>query len=225
MLAQFDRTSGHDPRQDAAEFVTWRGLLGASIRPSGVTPPSSPRCARGRTRRLWNVLASTRSAAAGAQVLVQSVEARFADLRELIVREQGVAAGRATEAERGTAQGLDFEDEVEAVLRRWAGGAGGCVVERGRPWRPAHNRPSATSGRPDGYRIVVEAKNQASIGLSGRDGILGELDQQWRIARRRCGASLPHAFPAEGRRRRQSGVAVDDAWPAPAPCRARLGGG
>lgn len=135
--------------------------------------------------------------------LMASVDERFGELRDLIVRQQGVAAGRAAEAERGTAQGLDFEDELEAALRRWAGSAGGCVVERvGRV--PGELGAQSAVGDfvvvlPDGYRIVVEAKNQATMGLGGRDGILAELDRA--MANRRADAAVcisrRDAFPTE----------------------------
>jgi hypothetical protein len=212
MLAQFDP----DQRSSIlakmlAEFVSWReaflGRLDPAVEGSHTTEFLTRLAAvvgpDGALER--RIAAALDPAADGSalNVLVQSVEARFADLRELIVHERGVASGRAAEAERGTAQGLDFEDEVEGLLRGWAGGAGGCVVERVSR-NPGDLGPQSTVGDfvvilPDGYRIVVEAKNQASLGLSGRDGILGELDRA--MANRDAAAAVcvsrRDAFPAE----------------------------
>ena len=135
--------------------------------------------------------------------LLGTIEDRFGDLRDLIIHEQGVTAGRSAEAVRGTAQGIDYEDEVEELIRRWAAGAGGCVVERvGRV--VGDLGPQVTVGDfvvtlPDGFRIAIEVKNQATIGLSGKDGILNELDRA--MANRGAAAAIcisrRHAFPAE----------------------------
>ena len=131
------------------------------------------------------------------------IDGRFAELRDLIVHQQGVTEGRAAEAERGTAQGVEFEDRVEMWVRAWAARVGGCVVERtGRT--PGNLGSGATVGDlvvtlPDGHRIVVEAKYQATIGLGGKDGILKELERA-RDNRRADAAvciSGREAFPSE----------------------------
>lgn len=135
--------------------------------------------------------------------LLGAIEERFQDLRDLIIRERGVATGRAVESARGTAQGVDYEDGIEIVLRRWAAATGGCVVER--VGRAAGDLgPQATVGDfvvtfPDGFRVAIEAKNQASVGLAGRDGILGELDRAManRGASAAIAVSCRDAFPAE----------------------------
>ncbi|MBI5157799.1 MAG: hypothetical protein HZA58_07290 [Acidimicrobiia bacterium] len=212
MLAQFDP----DQRSSIlakmlTEFATWReaflGRLDPAVEGSHTTEFLTRLAAvvgpdGALERRIADALDPAADGSA-LNALMRSFEARFADLHELIVREQGVAAGRAVEAERGTAQGLDFEDAIEGVLRGWAGGAGGCLVERvGRT--PGELGPQSMVGDfvvvlPDGFRIVVEAKNHASIGLSGRDGILGELDRA--MANRDAAAAVcisrRDAFPAE----------------------------
>lgn len=109
--------------------------------------------------------------------VVETFERRFQELRDLVVGEQH----RTEEAARGTAKGLDYEDEVEEVLRSQARAIGGCIVER----------TSLTSGTlglhskvgdfvltlTDGTRVVVEAKNVGRMSLNGKTGILNELDQ------------------------------------------------
>lgn len=135
--------------------------------------------------------------------LAATVDARLADLRDLIVHGQGVAAGRAAEAARGTAQGVEFEDEVEVTLRTWAAGAGGCVIERTGRTTGSLGAQAAVGDfvvtLPEGRRIVVEAKNQATLALTGANGILGELDRA--IANRSADAAVcvsrRDAFPAE----------------------------
>lgn len=180
-----------DPAAEGSHTTEFLTRLAAVVGPEGSLE-----------RRIAEALDPTADGSAIA-TLVASIDERFGELRDLILHEQGVAAGRAAEAERGTAQGLDFEDELEIVLRRWAGSAGGCVVERvGRI--PGELGAQSTVGDfvvalPDGYRIVVEAKNQATIGLGGRDGILAELDRA--MANRRADAAVcvsrRDAFSAE----------------------------
>ncbi len=108
--------------------------------------------------------------------LAAAVDTRFGELRDLIMREQG----RADEAVRGTAKGLDFEDAVEQRLRELGRGVGAVVERVGR--QPGSLGPEAVVGdfvvtMPGGGRVVVEAKNVARIGLAGRNGILDELDR------------------------------------------------
>ena len=212
MLAQFD------PEQRSSvlnrmlgEFIAWRdGFLGR-IDPAAEGSHTTEFLTRlaavvgpegSLERRIAEALDPNADGSSLA-TLVASIDERFGELRDLILREQGVAAGRAAEAIRGTAQGVDFEDELEVILRRWAGSAGGCVVERvGRT--PGELGAQAAVGDfvvilPDGYRIVVEAKNQATITLGGKEGILAELDRA--MANRRADAAVcvsrRDAFPAE----------------------------
>ena len=180
-----------DPEREGSHTTEFLSRLAAVVGPDGSLE-----------QRIAAALDPTADGSALA-ALVGAIEVRFDDLRDLIVREQGSAAGRAAEAVRGTAQGLDFEDDLEPVLRHWAAAAGGCIVERvGRS--SGDLGPQATVGDfvvmlPDGYRIAVEAKNQAAIGLGGKDGILAELDRA--MANRGAGAAVcvsrRDAFPAE----------------------------
>jgi hypothetical protein len=132
-----------------------------------------------------------------------TIDDRFRELRDLIVREEGRRHGRTEEAERGTAQGLDFEDAVEDRLRNLAGGLAGCTVER-TTRTPGALGPNATVGdfvvtTADGDRIAVEAKNQAQLSLTGKDGILAELDRV--LANREAAVAIcisgRDAFPGE----------------------------
>ncbi|MDP8958889.1 MAG: hypothetical protein M3N51_06750 [Actinomycetota bacterium] len=131
--------------------------------------------------------------------LSRNMDARMLELRDLIVGEEH----RRAEALRGTAKGLDFEDQVEQHLRTIALGLGGCVVER--TGRVAGDLgPHATVGDfvlvlPTGRRVVVEAKNVARIALGGKDGILAELDAALanRSAQFAICVSAQRAFPGE----------------------------
>ena len=111
--------------------------------------------------------------------------------------------GRRNEAELGTRKGFLFEDAVEDVVRAWAGGIGGCVVERTSRASGALG-PEALVGDltvalSEGSRVVIEAKNTARIGLTGSEGILEELDRA--MANRRAQVAIcvsaGDAFPTE----------------------------
>jgi hypothetical protein len=158
-----------DPEREGSHTTEFLSRLAAVVGPDGSLE-----------QRIAAALDPTADGSALA-TLVGAIEDRFDDLRDLIVREQGVAAGRAEEAGRGTAQGLDFEDALETVLRRWAAAAGGCIVERvGRTGGELGSQATVGDfvvGLPDGFRVAIEAKNQAAIGLGGKEGILAELDR------------------------------------------------
>ncbi|OFW67377.1 MAG: hypothetical protein A2Z12_06670 [Actinobacteria bacterium RBG_16_68_21] len=172
-----------------ADFATWREDLLGRLDPAVEGSATTTFLARlaelvGRDGDLERRLAEALDPEADGSALhriATTIDSRFSDLRDLIVHQHGVAEGRATEAERGTAQGIDFEDLVEGWTRAWAARIGGCIVERtGRT--PGRLGPGATVGDlvvtlPDGHRIVVEAKFQATIGLGGKDGILKELER------------------------------------------------
>ena len=212
MFAQFDPEQRSSVLNRAlAEFVAWResflGRLDPAVEGSHTTEFLTRLAAvvgpdGALERRIAEALDPTSDGSA-LSGLMSSIDDRFAELRDLIVHEQGIAAGRAVEAERGTAQGLDFEDELETVLRHWAAPTGGCQVERvGRA--AGELGPQSVVGDfvvvlADGYRIVVEAKNQAAIGLGGKDGILAELDRA--MANRNADAAIcvsrRDAFSAE----------------------------
>lgn len=128
-----------------------------------------------------------------------TVELRFRELRDLVIGD----AARRTEAERGTAKGLDFEGAIERELRLEAGHLGGASVET-TATIPGTLGPETKVGDfvltlGDGKRVVVEAKNMASVGLRGKGGILDELDRA--MANREADfaicVSATEAFPAE----------------------------
>lgn len=205
-----ERRSSHVART-LAEFTTWRdeflerldpdragshtttllGRLGELLGPDGALE-----------RRLQTALDPDADGSGLARV--QSVmEGRFRELRDLIVEDRGRSDGRALEAERGTAQGFDFEDLVEDRLRVVARAVGGCVVDRVSTV-PGSLGPKRTVGDfvldlGDGARIVVEAKHQATLTVSGRNGILAELDEA--MSNRGADAAIcvagKDAFPAE----------------------------
>ncbi len=130
--------------------------------------------------------------------LAGSMDARFTELRDLIMQRQGAE----TESERGTQKGFDFEDAIEAALRAIVTGARGAFVER-----TSLERGSLEGKVGDfvvtlgsGDRVVIEAKNTTStISLGGKGGILAELDRG--AANRQAGFSIcvsAHAvFPQE----------------------------
>lgn len=109
--------------------------------------------------------------------LTDVVERRFQELRDLVVG----GRERESEAARGTAKGVAFEDEIEQLLRDDARSMGGCVVERtGRVAGDLGSQAMVgdfTITFPDGLRVVVEAKDAARVGLAGAGGILTELDR------------------------------------------------
>jgi hypothetical protein len=131
--------------------------------------------------------------------LLDLVERRFHELRDLVVGEQY----RQDEAMRGTAKGFDFEDAVEAVLRREAKSLGGCVVERTGHLPGTLGSQSKvgdfTVTLSDGTVVVVEAKNAGRIPLGGTTGILSELEAAManRNATWALCVSANEAFPAE----------------------------
>ena len=138
-------------------------------------------------------------AGSGLGRVVETIERRFQELRDLVVGEQH----RTEEATRGTAKGLEYEDVVEEVLRTQARALGGCVVERTSVAGGTLGFDSKvgdfvmTFG--DGTRVVVEAKNVARLSLTGKTGILTELDHamdnrnaSWAIC-----ISATDAFPGE----------------------------
>jgi hypothetical protein len=126
------------------------------------------------------------------------IRAELGHLRDDIVRNQG----RVEEAAKGTAKGVDFEVRLDGILRQIARGIGAVVEHTG---RSAGNLSSlAVVGDyllllPDGRKIAVEVKNQQSISLTGKNGILAELDRA--ITNRSAQAGLCisalDAYPAE----------------------------
>lgn len=109
--------------------------------------------------------------------LVSTIDLRFREMRELIVG----TSKRNEEAARGTAKGLEYEGDVVADLRTMAAEIGGCTVEAtGRvtgALDPLAKVGDAVLTLPDATRVAIEAKNVADITLTGKDGILDELDR------------------------------------------------
>ena len=109
--------------------------------------------------------------------VLSTMERRFQEIRDLAL---GADARRA-EAERGTAKGVEFEDEVETRVRHEAERMGSCIVERtGRT--PGKFAADAMVGDlaitlASGTRVAIEVKNTARIDLNGGGGILAELDR------------------------------------------------
>ena len=131
--------------------------------------------------------------------LAESFERRFQELRDLMVGEQG----RREEAERGTAKGIEFEDELDELLRDEARSMSGCIVERighaGGSLGTQTKVGDFLVTLPDGTRVVVEAKNACRVALTGNTGILTELDSamdnrsaEWAVC-----ISRRDAFPGE----------------------------
>lgn len=148
-------------------------------------------------RRLHAILDPESDGSALAQ-LSTSIDVRFAELRDLLMQERG----RQTEADRGTHKGFVFEDAIEEALRSAVRGAG-CVVERTARVK-GELSPEALVGdfvvsMPGERRIVIEAKNTGRISLTGKDGILEELDRAManRSADVAICVSARDAFPRE----------------------------
>jgi hypothetical protein len=138
-------------------------------------------------------------AGSGLGRVVETFERRFQELRDLVVGEQH----RTAEAARGTAKGLEYEDTLEDLLRSQARAIGGCVVERtsiaGGSLGLDAKVGDFVMTLDDGTRVVVEAKNVARMSLTGKTGILTELDQamdnrkaSWAVC-----ISATDAFPGE----------------------------
>ena len=193
------------------EFAAWRdGLLG-TLDPAGADSHTARFLDRlgdlvgpgGDLEDRLNRALDPDADDSGLGRLAASVTEGFRDLRDLIVHTQGRDQGRDAEAARGTAQGVDYEDVLEELLRETAAGIGGCVVERvGRETGTLGSRRTVGDfvvEFPGGGKVAIEAKNQARVDLNGSNGILAELDQA--MANRDAGfavcVSRRDAFPAE----------------------------
>jgi hypothetical protein len=130
--------------------------------------------------------------------LSKSIDERFGELRDLLMRERG----KQTESDRGTRKGFDFEDAIEEALRETVRSSG-CVVERTGRVKGDLGAETLVGDfvvvLASGRRLVVEAKNTARITLTGKDGILEELDRAManRSADFAICVSARDAFPKE----------------------------
>ncbi len=127
--------------------------------------------------------------------LAQTLRDRLDALRDVVMREQG----RRSEATLGTRKGFAFEDVVEEHVRQALRSAG-AIVER------TSSLPGnlglvgdITVTLPHGEVVVIETKDQATIALTGREGILDELDRAMtnRGAAFAICVSAQDAFPVE----------------------------
>jgi hypothetical protein len=130
--------------------------------------------------------------------LSKSIDERFGEMRDLLMQERG----KQIEADRGTRKGFEYEDAVEQALRETVRSSG-CVVERTARVKGDLGAETLVGdfvvGLASGRRIVIEAKNAARINLTGKDGILEELDRAManRSADFAICVSAQDAFPKE----------------------------
>lgn len=131
-------------------------------------------------------------------VVYSGLRGELALLRDEIMRGQG----RAEEGLRGTAKGVEFEERLDQVLRQAAKAVGAIVEYIARS--PGSLSTGAVVGDylltlADGWRVVVEVKNQQTIALGGKNGILMELDRAAinRDAQAALCISAQPAYPAE----------------------------
>lgn len=127
-----------------------------------------------------------------------SIRTEITALRDHVNQQRG----RDEEAVRGTAKGIDFEHLVDEALRNAARPLGAIVEHTG---RAAGNLGAAAVvgdylvTLANGCRIAVEVKNQRTIGLTGKLGVLEELDRA--AANRQADASMcisaNDAYPQE----------------------------
>lgn len=205
-----ERRSSHVART-LAEFTSWRNEFLERLDPDRAGSHTTTLLSRlgellgpdGALERRLRTALDPDADGSGLARVQATMEGRFRELRDLIVEDRGRTDGRALEAERGTAQGFDFEDVVEERLRVVARAVGGCVVDRVSTV-PGSLGPKRTVGDfvmdlADGARIVVEAKHQATLTVAGRNGILAELDEA--LSNRGADAAIcvagKDAFPAE----------------------------
>ncbi len=131
-------------------------------------------------------------------VLASQIDKRFGEIRDLISTERG----RREERETSTRKGFEFEDELEESLRSISRGLG-AVVERTSDIGGLTGAEALvgdfTISLPSGHVIVVEAKHTAAISLTGKEGILEELDRAMANRGAMVGVCVSKnaAFPAE----------------------------
>jgi hypothetical protein len=206
-------TSSLDPEQRSslvsravADFATWRDGFLAQVDPDSGDSHTGRLLHRlhellgpsgALEQRLTAALDPTADGSGLAKVS-ELVDRRFVELRELLAEERG----RRTESDRGTAKGFDYEDVVEEHLRSLARQTG-ALVERTSRVAGSLAGESIVGDLvltwPDGRRVVVEAKNVRSLALSGKDGMLAQLDRAManREAQMAVCVSAQDAYPSE----------------------------
>ncbi|MFQ5517204.1 MAG: hypothetical protein ACE5E8_06485 [Acidimicrobiia bacterium] len=128
--------------------------------------------------------------------IVEEIRHEMKELRDMFSRDEG----RSEEAARGTAKGFEFEDRVEAAVRDAAAHLGGAVVERTSHTAGTHGElVGDITIETEAGRVVVEAKDKQSLSLTGRGGVLTELDRAMsnRNATFAVCVSAGPAFPIE----------------------------
>lgn len=209
--AELETTLDPDQRQSVMsktlrEFDTWRQAFLAEVDPDDHNGPIG-RLFAGLNdlladggpfeARLEEALDPNRDGSAVA-VLASQIDKRFGEIRDLISTDRG----RRQERETSTRKGFEFEDELEESLRS-IGRALGAVVERTSDTGGLTGSEvlvgDFTISLPSGHVIVIEAKHTATISLTGKEGILDELDRAManRAALVGVCVSKNDAFPAE----------------------------
>lgn len=132
--------------------------------------------------------------------LQANLDRSLAEVRDALIGDRA----RREEATRGTAKGFDYEDQVEHILRSEAARMGSTLVEA-TGMTPGSLGAQAKVGDfvitfADGSRVVVEAKNTGRLTVTGKCGVLAELDAA--MANRDatfavCVSATDDAYPAE----------------------------
>lgn len=130
--------------------------------------------------------------------LSELIDVRLQEMRDLLMTERG----RLEEADHGTRKGFEFEDAVEEALREATRGAG-WIIERTTNVKGNLSAEALVGDfvatLPNGRKITLEAKNTGRINLTGKEGILAELDRAManRAADAAICVSARDAFPRE----------------------------
>lgn len=108
--------------------------------------------------------------------LQASFDRSLGEVRDTLIGERA----KREEASRGTAKGLEFEDQVDSILRSEAARMGSTLVEA-TGLTPGSLGAQSKVGDfvvtlAEGPRVVIEAKNAARLTVAGKCGVLAELD-------------------------------------------------
>lgn len=139
------------------------------------------------------------SGGSGLAEISSRLDERFGELRDLFMR----AEGAHQEAAVGTAKGVRYEARVDECLRRIGRNIGGCIVMATGTDAGCLSTSDKTGDfvvqNTPGHTVVVEAKNKSKLALTGKSGILAELDRAMenRQAHVAICVSATDAFPQE----------------------------